>query len=201
MKAQPKTPGAHLLRGVQVKVANTLDELMQVIAIRSIVYMGEQDCPYSEEFDGNDFAGATHLLAHANGEPAGVMRMRWFAGFAKVERVAVRPGRRSGHVARAMIELATSLAARKGYREILGHIEPRLLDFWKRYGGVRERPGRPEVRFSDRRYIEIIKDVAPAENALSLETPAMVLLRPEGAWDEPGVLDRSSRRNAVLERA
>lgn len=201
MKVQPKTLGARLSRGVQVKVANTLDDLMQVIAIRSIVYMGEQDCPYAEEFDGNDFAGATHLLAHSNGEPAGVMRMRWFAGFAKVERVAVRPGRRSGHVARALIELATALAARKGYREILGHIEPGLLDFWKRYGGVRERPERPEVRFSDRRYIEIIKDVVPAENALSLETPAMVLLRPEGAWDEPGVLDRSLHRNAVLERA
>lgn len=179
---------------IEIKVASTLEDLMQVVAIRALVYVGEQDCPYAEEFDGNDFAGATHLIARCRGEPVGVIRLRWFATFAKAERLAVRPGRRSGHVARALIEAGAALAARKGYSEILGHIEPSLVPFWRRYGGVRIRSERPEVRFSDRNYVEVIKDVVPPPDALSLNSPAMVLLRPEGAWDEPGVLDASTRR-------
>jgi predicted GNAT family N-acyltransferase len=168
--------------------------LMQVVAIRAVVYMAEQNCPYDEEFDENDFAGATHLLAYVDGEPAGALRMRWFAGFAKAERLAVRQNWRKGLVSKALIDSGAALAARKGYRQILGHVEPALLSFWKRYGAVRELPGRPPVQFSDRTYIEVVKDVTPPVDALSLDTSGIVLLRPEGRWDEPGILDQSARR-------
>lgn len=46
--------------------------------------------PFKEEWDGNDFT-ASHLLARVNGEPAGTLRIRYFGGFAKVERLAVLP--------------------------------------------------------------------------------------------------------------
>lgn len=183
---------------VVVRVARTLEDVLQVVAIRSLVYVGEQDCPYAEEFDGNDFAGATHLIARTGAEPAGVIRMRWFAGFAKAERLAVRPNRRSGAVARALIEAGSALAARKGYNMILGHIEPELLPFWQRYGAVRERHDRPPVVFSDRRYVEVIKNVNPPSDALNLDSPALVLLRPEGEWDAPGVLERSLERHGMV---
>jgi len=186
---------------VEVRVATSLDRLMQVIAIRALVYMGEQNCPYDEEFDENDFAGATHLIAYLRGEPVGVLRMRWFAAFAKAERLAARPSARTGLVARALIDAGATLAARKGYRMILGHVEPELLGFWKRYGAVSERSGLPLVRFSDRTYVEVIKEVTPPADALSLESAALVLLRPEGRWDEPGVLDRSAARSPTLNRA
>ena len=38
--------------------------------MRSAVYIGEQECPYEEEFDGNDLA-ATHLIGYVGNEPAG----------------------------------------------------------------------------------------------------------------------------------
>lgn len=66
----------------RIKVARTLNELMQVIALRAAVYMAEQDCPYTEEFDGNDFCGV-HLLGTINDEPAGCIRARFFADFSK----------------------------------------------------------------------------------------------------------------------
>lgn len=179
---------------VEVRIARTLDDLMQVMAVRAAVYFEEQHCPYAEEFDGNDFAGATHLIARIDGEPGGVMRMRWFAGFAKVERVAVRKRLRGGALARGLIKACIKLAEQKGYRTILGHVEPALLPFWKHYGGVVERPGRPEVAFSDRRYAEVIKVLNPPEDAISLDTDAIVLLRPEGEWDRAGVLDASAVR-------
>ena len=46
---------------LSVKVAHSFDDLMRVVSIRSAVYIGEQECPYDEEYDGNDMSG-THLL-------------------------------------------------------------------------------------------------------------------------------------------
>jgi predicted GNAT family N-acyltransferase len=183
--------------GISVEVARSVSELMEAFAVRTLVYIGEQRCPYEEEYDGNDFAGATHLIARIAREPVGVMRIRWFAGFCKVERVAVRREHRDGRVAQAMIEAACAIAGRKGYCKILGHIQARLLPFWIRYGGVRARPGRPRFVFSDHEYVEVERDLEPVRDALTVDTPAMVLLRPEGAWDRPGVLDRSASRHAA----
>lgn len=179
---------------VEVRIARTLDDLMQVMAVRAAVYFEEQHCPYAEEFDGNDFAGATQLIATLDGEPAGVMRMRWFSGFAKSERLAVRKQLRGGLLSRALIKAGSELAAKKGYRIILGHIEPELLPFWRQYGDVKERVGRPPVMFSDRRYLEVVKEVEPPSDAISIDTDAIVLLRPEGEWDRAGVLDASAQR-------
>lgn len=185
---------------IRVSVARTLPEIMEVLAVRTLVYVGEQHCPYEEEFDGNDFAGATHLLARAGNEPVGAMRIRWFAKFCKVERVAVRQEQRGREAAAALIEAACDLAGRKGYATILGHIQARLLPFWTRFGGVRQRAGRPRFTFSDHEYVEVIRHLDRRADALSLQTPAMVLLRPEGDWDAPGVLDRSGERNAAPSR-
>src|SRR6266571_4071375 len=37
---------------ISIRVAASLSDLMQVVAIRGAVYMGEQACPYDEEFGG-----------------------------------------------------------------------------------------------------------------------------------------------------
>jgi predicted GNAT family N-acyltransferase len=181
---------------VEVIVVRSLDELMQVWTVRSLVFVDEQNCPYAEEFDGNDLAGATHLLARIDGEPAGVLRIRWFADFAKIERIAVRRMLRSGDAAAALVETALTMAARKGYRKALGHIQARLLKYWERKAGVSLRKGRPRFSFSDFEYVEVERELDPPENAIGVQTPALVLLRPEGDWDRPGILDRSAQRRA-----
>ena len=56
------------------KVARTLNDMMQVAAIRAAVFMSEQKCPYDEEFDGNDLCAATHILGYVNDEPAACLR-------------------------------------------------------------------------------------------------------------------------------
>ena len=142
--------------GYEVCVARTLNDLMQVVAVRTLVYMGEQACPYGEEYDGNDFAGATHLLLRFKGEPIGVLRMRWFADFAKFERVAVVKNHRGSSAILALIRAAIGLAERKGYRRILGHAEPRLVNFWARRLNARIRPRRGGFAFSDHEYVEIV---------------------------------------------
>jgi predicted GNAT family N-acyltransferase len=180
-----------------VSVANTLNDLMQVVAIRAIVYMSEQVCPFDEEYDGNDFAGATHLIVRRCGEPVGVLRLRWFADFAKIERVAIRREERGRQATLALVNYAVKLAERKGYRLIIGHVQARLLPFWKRQFGFYPREGRAPFVFSDHEYIEMQGDLRPPPDALGLDTDPLVLLRPEGEWDRPGVLDRSAARPAT----
>lgn len=179
---------------VSVSVVRDIETLMEVWSVRALVYMGEQECPYREEFDGNDLAGATHLIARVGKEPVGVMRIRWFGDFAKIERVAIRSAHRSGEASAALVKTALDLAARKGYRRVLGHIQTRLLKYWLRTANVRVRAERPQFNFSNYDYVEIERDLSPPENAIGLETPAMVLLRPEGDWDRPGVLEREPTR-------
>ena len=69
---------------LSVTVARSLEDMMRVMTIRSAVYMAEQECPYDEEFDGNDFS-ATHLIGYVGNEPAACLRIRYFADFAKIE--------------------------------------------------------------------------------------------------------------------
>ena len=195
--AEPHRPVAAPRQAVSVTVAHTLDEILQVMAIRSQVYMGEQSCPYDEEFDGNDFAGATHLIARLGREPVGTVRMRWFCDFAKLERLTVAPAHRGGAVPRALLDAAFDLAARKGYRRVMGHTQRRLAPVLMRYGGVRLREDRPGFVFSDHEYVETIRELNPPNDAVNIDSDPMVLLRPEGVWDRPGVLDHSQERPAT----
>ena len=181
---------------VTVSVARSLDEMVQMAAIRAVVYMGEQVCPFAEEFDGNDFNGATHLIARVGGEPVGVMRLRWFADFAKIERFAVLKAHRGGDAARALFHAGYDLAARKGYRRVLGYVQARLAPFMRRVGGVSVRPGRPRFVVSDHEYVEVERRLTPTPDAITIDSDPLVMLRPEGAWDLPGVLDRSTDRPA-----
>lgn len=178
---------------IKVDVARSLDEIMTALAVRSVIFMGEQSCPYDEEFDGNDFAGATHLVVRVGGEPAGTLRLRWFAGFAKLERVAVRREHRGGPTSSALITAGLDLVRRKGYRKLLGHAQAHLISFWERFG-ARIRPDRDRFIFSDCEYVEMEWDLEPSTDSLNLNTNPLILIRPEGRWDEPGVLDRSAVR-------
>lgn len=182
---------------LEVIVCRTLPEILQAISVRTLVYMGEQACPYEEEFDGNDFAGTTHLLLRRNGEPIGTLRIRWFADFAKTERVAVRKEYRRGRATLMLILAAKRLAEKKNYRKLLGYGQVRLIPFWEQYFNAEVRERRDGFAFSDHDYVEMIVEATPPADAITLDTDPMIVLRPEGAWDQPGVLDQSRARPAT----
>jgi predicted GNAT family N-acyltransferase len=172
-----------------VSVVRTLDGLAEVHAVRTLVYMGDQACPYFEEFDGNDLCGATHLLLRFGREPVGVVRLRWFGEFAKLERLAVRREHRGGPGLRMLCDAAFDLAARKGYRRLIGHAQVRGEAFWRRYYKGRPRVGRGRFQFSGYDYLEMEFELPAHAHGVGLASPAMVLLRPEGDWERPGVLE------------
>jgi predicted GNAT family N-acyltransferase len=172
--------------------AASADDMTKVLAVRSAVFMTEQKCPFEEEFDGNDFS-ATHILGTVDGQPAAVMRMRYFAEFVKMERLAVAPRYRRTLIARQVIETGIELIRRKGFKKMYAQAQTRLTAFWKHYGFKPVAPHRKFV-FSDHEYIEIEADIAPHPDPLTINSDPLVLIRPEGRWDEPGVLDRSALR-------
>jgi len=180
---------------ITIRVAASLSDLMKMVAIRGAVYLSEQSCPYDEEFDSNDFC-ALHLIGAIDGEPAGCMRIRFFADFAKLERLAVRHEFRRTSLAFDICRAATELCRLKGYTRIYGHVQEKLVPFWKRFGG-REMENRPQLVFSDYNYTEMVLDVERHPNALSLESDPYVLIRPEGEWEKPGPLELSAERPAT----
>ncbi len=179
-------------QGTEIVLATGFEDFMQVVAVRASVYMSEQSCPYREEFDGNDFAGG-HLLARVDGEPAACLRIRYFADFVKLERLAVRREYRKSRVAFRIVRAGLDLARRKGYRLVYGHARQELVKFW-RFFGAKPKPGAEPLNFSGEAYEEMVIELAPDSSAFSLDTDGFTLIRPEGDWDRPGVLEHSRGR-------
>jgi predicted GNAT family N-acyltransferase len=182
-------------RELMVTVARTFEDLVRVSSIRSAVYIGEQECPYEEEFDGNDLA-ATHLIGYVGDEPAGCLRIRYFADFAKVERLAVRKEFRNTRLSFQLVRAGIKLCQMKGYRRLYGHSQKRLVNFWSRFG-FRPIDGRKEFVFSDFDYVEIVAEVDRDPEAITIGADPYVMIRPEGRWHVPGVLERSASRDVT----
>jgi predicted GNAT family N-acyltransferase len=180
------------LRPTGIRVVNGFEDMMRVAAVRSAVYIGEQACPYDEEFDGNDLA-ATHLLALVDNEPAGCMRLRFFGDFAKLERLAVRKEFRTSKTAFQLVRASVALCREKGFRRIYGHARQDYLGFWQHFGFKLKENGAP-FAFSDHVFVEMVDDIEPSPTALSLKDDPYRLIRPEGAWHRPGPLEASALR-------
>ncbi|HEY4344298.1 MAG TPA: GNAT family N-acetyltransferase [Parvibaculum sp.] len=183
---------------IAIRVARSPDDIMRAVAIRAIVYMAEQQCPYEEEFDGNDFAGTTHLLAEARGNPVGTLRLRFFANFGHIGRLAVLPNMRGLGAAQAIVEAAIELCQDKGYRRLYAQAQKRLVPFWSQFGFEPMRQGARPIVWSDHEYVEMECRLAKAADAVDLDTSdPLILLRPEGAWGRPGILESSAKRGAT----
>ncbi len=178
---------------VQIELARSMNDILQIFAIRAATYMADQQCPYAEEFDGNDFCAA-HFIGHIGGEPAGCLRIRFFDGFVKFERLAVRREYRTSKLAFRLVREAMRYAGTKGYRRVYGHARHDLVRFWRSFG-FRPLSGSPCFSFSDVDYVEMSGEIAPATAPLRIGDSPYRLIRPEGRWDEPGPLERASDPN------
>lgn len=183
---------------IGITVARSFEDLMRVAAIRNAVYIGEQECPYAEEYDGNDLS-ASHLLAYIGDEPVGCLRLRFFAGFAKFERMAIRKEFRRSRAAIQLARAGFAFCRKKGYSRVLGHVQEQLVPFWSRFG-FRLKPDTRHFVFSDVEYVEIVAEIEPDEDAVTADADPYLLIRPEGRWHVEGVLEKSADRPAAQRR-
>jgi predicted GNAT family N-acyltransferase len=173
---------------VTVKLAHSIEEMMQAFAVRAAVFLGGQDCPYAEEFDGNDCT-ATHFLGYVGDEPASACRVRYFAGFARLERVAVRPQFRNRAVGGKMIKFVYDFCREKGYTRIHGQAEEHLVRFWEKFGF--RRLAAPSFSYGGREYVELICDLETHPDPIAIGKDPMLFVRPEGYWAQPCRSERS----------
>ncbi|MEO0786359.1 MAG: GNAT family N-acetyltransferase [Pseudomonadota bacterium] len=173
-----------------VRVVRDLADYQMAVAIRAAAFMSEQSCPFDEEYDGNDLT-ATHLLAFQGDSPVATLRLRWFAGFGKVERVCVLKQWRGSEVIKVLLAHAFEISARKGYRRMIAQIQARLWPVWSRMLNCSLREDRQSFSFSDYDYREIDIPLPAHPKALRPDTDPYVIIRPEGDWDRRGVLERS----------
>lgn len=176
----------------RIELVRNLADFTQIAAIRAATYMSEQECPFDEEFDGNDLCAA-HLIGRIDGEPAGCIRVRFFAGFIKLERLAVRREFRKSKLAFQLVREAIRYARVKGYTKVYGHARADLVPFWQAFG-FRVIQGRPKFQFSDVEYVEMMGELSKAENPVSIGDCPFRMIRPEGQWEVPGPLERIQNR-------
>jgi predicted GNAT family N-acyltransferase len=179
-------------RAITVRIARDPNDLMLVTAIRSAVYLAEQDCPIEEEFDGNDLVAA-HFIGFVGNQPAGCLR--FFGEFAKVERLAVRHQYRRSRLSFKLVQASVDYVRRKGFKRIYGQAQDRLVDFWAHFGAKPLGHNR-KLTFSDFSYTEMVLELEPGDDAITLDSDPYMIIRPEGDWDRPGVLDLSAGRPA-----
>jgi len=178
---------------ITIKLASTSDEMMQCFMLRAAVFMGEQQCPYWEEYDGNDYT-ASHLILYVDGEPAASIRVRWFAGFAKLERAIILKRYRSYGLFLPFVHWAKEFCRKKGYPKAYLHGQKRLWPIFEK-DGFRKVDDKV-FHFSDHEYGAFACDLDVGENAPTVTTDPMVLNRPEDKLDMPGILEDSMDRGA-----
>src|SRR6201989_2804020 len=144
-------------RAISIRIARDPNDLMLVTAIRSAVYLAEQDCPIEEEFDGNDLVAA-HFIGFVGKEPAGCLRVRFFGEFAKVEPVAVRHQYRRTRVVFKLVQASVEYVRRKGFRKIYGQAQDRLVELWGHFG-AKALGHNLKIPFSDFSYTEMVLDL------------------------------------------
>ena len=129
-----------------------------------------------------------------DGEPCGSLRIRYFAGFAKFERLAVREQYRGLGLGRDIVAYAIELCRLKGYRTLNIHARTDKVAFWSKFKFVNS--GSAPFQFSDYEYVEMRADLDAHASPVTLGIDPFVVIRPEGCWESPGVLERSAIRNS-----
>ena len=90
------------MSAIHVSFATTPQTFLKCAAIRSIVFMDEQQCSFEEEFDGLDDQ-AQHIIGEIEGQPIACARIRYLKDYAKLERIAVLKAHRGKCFGREII--------------------------------------------------------------------------------------------------
>lgn len=107
------------------------DTAYRLWALRSEVFIVEQDCPYLD-LDGRDAEPCTrHLWVERGGEPVTTLRLLDEGAHLRIGRVATRAAHRGAGLAAALVEAALALA---GERAVVLDAQSHLVDWYTGFG-------------------------------------------------------------------
>jgi predicted GNAT family N-acyltransferase len=117
------------------KIVTSLDDLLKTYMVRGIVFMEEQRISYAMEVDEDEHA-ALHILGEIDGEPVAAARVRYRAGYAKLERIAVRQEWRGRGVGSALTRFMIQTAKTHGYTTFKLHAQTYAKGLYEKLGFV-----------------------------------------------------------------
>jgi hypothetical protein len=174
---------------IRIVIVTNSEQLLHAYAVRSICFMEETGLAARRAFDGNDFQ-ATHIVIYADNEPVGASRIRWFNGFAKIERTGFRQAYRNVRILKQTADFIFEHVARKGYSKVVTLAKPKYAAIWVRMLGFRQVMDRPPTVSADGEpFLELIKDLSAPADAISIDTDPNVLFRVEGSWHVPSAFE------------
>lgn len=194
MVFKPTSPS--LSNSIRIEIVTTYEQLLHAYAIRSICFMEENGVKARHNFDGNDFQ-ATHVLIYDADEPIGSVRIRWFSDFARFERMCFRKEYRNARSLKACAEYIFAHVARKGYKQVITSASPKYARLWRSLLGFRVIEGKEPVLFDgyDEPFIDLVRDLEPPSDAITIHSDTAVLYRVEGAWDRPAEIEGTPARS------
>lgn len=171
-------------QAIVIKLAMKMEDSLQAFAVRAACFIGEQDIPYSEEFDGHDF-GATHIIAYLGEEPVGAVRLRWFQSFAMPERLAVMQRFRGNNIGQLLIERCRQLAESRGAKTLYTQSLPQDVKYLEKHGWRRVEAD--DTGKGAKRLVAMVRPVDPSAKLPDADTPDQVVLRNEPQVDATGL--------------
>jgi len=118
---------------ITTKIAETKEEIRLAQKIREEVFIKGQNIPRKIELDEYD-KEAMHFILYCNNKAAACGRLRFVAGKAKLERVAVLEEFRGKHFGQLITKEMIKVAKEKDYKEIYMNAQYYLLDYYKKLG-------------------------------------------------------------------
>jgi len=172
---------------IETRVALCPNDMAMVMAVRAATFLAEEDnITYFDEFNGNDHV-ATHILAFVDGDPAGAIRIRWFSGFAVMERVCVRRRYRTFRVFRCLANAAVEHLRAKGWQVAVGRARGDTPMLWRRL--INGRPSGKPIQLSRGTVLPMIREYpALASDTFNGLTPGVpeveeLIVQVESQWD------------------
>lgn len=105
-------------------------------AIRTQVFIQEQNVPQALEWDGEDTQAVHALACDANGQAIGTARLLWQGAAAHLGRMAVVPAWRGQGVGSALLTLMIATAQARSVHQLSLNAQTSAVAFYKRAGFV-----------------------------------------------------------------
>ena len=118
---------------ITYRICESLDDVMKCIAVRCIVFCGEQNISYLLERDEHD-ATAIHVLGTIDGEPVAAARMRYLNGYAKLERICIRAPWRGKSYGLGITQFMIDHAKQQGFNTFKLNAQSHLESFYGKLG-------------------------------------------------------------------
>ena len=131
-------PGKAAHMSCLYRIATTAEDVLKVIVIRGIVFIEEQGVDWEGEIDEFE-ESSIHILGEVDGQPVASGRLRFLPdGWAKLERVAVRPRWRGNGYAHGVVENLLEEAAKHGAKKLKMHAQVYLEKLYGEFGFHRQ---------------------------------------------------------------